>query len=85
MEDASTKQKGTKRRGEALCVQDSRLQAIQEHKTATATPIAAPTQAHSNEAMQTRHGQCSSPVVNPNKALSLNRGTGHHSKCIDSE
>ena len=44
-----------------------------------------PTQAHSNGAMQTRHGLISPPVVDPSTALKLNRGIGHHSKCFDSE
>ena len=85
MEDARKKEKGTRRRGNALCVRDSKLQATQELKTAIATPTAAPTQAHSNGAMQTRHGLVSPPVVDPNKTLRLNRGIGHHSKCFDSE
>ena len=85
MEDARTKEKGTKRRREALCVRDNKLQAIQELETAVATRTAAPTQAHSNEAMQTRHGLISPPVVDPNTALKVNRGIGYHNKCFDSE
>ena len=86
MEAARTKEKGTKRRVEALCVPfNSKLQAIQELKTAAATPTAAPTQAHNNGAMQARHGLISLPVVDPNTAPELNRGFEHHSKCFDSE